>query len=98
MKDFEKNIYNVCPETKLTHQAYTYRFTQEEITIANRTQWIAYCLPKGFTVTTNYFNNPSSAIGGFPTKGIDGLFQTYMKVGMNPDWLIPPVPGSSNIF
>ena len=39
---------------------------------------------------------PSGAIGGLPTKGIDGLFQTFMKVGMNPDWLIPPVPGSSN--
>ena len=83
MEDFEKNFHNACPKTKLAHQAYAYKFTQEKRTIADCTQWIAYCLPIGCTVTINYFNNPSNAIIGLPTKGIDGLFQTYMKVGYN---------------
>ena len=49
-------------------------------------------------MTTNYFNKPSGAISGLSTQGIDGLFQTYMKVGINPDWFIPPVPGSSSSY
>ena len=85
-----ENFANCDSETISAHKSFATKLKRDECRREDRVECIAYHLPQGYNVTTQYFNNINGSNLGPPDLGTDGLYVAHVKFNTHTSWLLPP--------
>eukprot|EP00536_Pseudo-nitzschia_multiseries_P004931 jgi/Psemu1/11306/gm1.11306_g len=86
----ESNFQKCDASTIAAHKALALKLSQDKIGRDDCFEWIAYHLPHGYNLITQYFNNLNGDDIGVPDLGEDGLYATHLKAEMHDGWLVLP--------